>query len=134
MTASTTSSRHSATTASSRPLSAEGAGLVGEPHEERVTVRVGVHRDLYDEASLQARMTRTAISPRLAIRTFVSTGLMVESRKLSLSSGGEWPDNGVPEELDVRIQFVATTLEIVLRTFDGRCSELERVRHGRASF
>ncbi len=44
--------------------------LVGEPHVQRGPVAVRVDGDRAEPSSRHARMTRTAISPRLAIRTF----------------------------------------------------------------
>ena len=49
---------------------AEQVGLVGALHVQRVAVELGVDGDGRDPELLEARMTRTAISPRLAIRTF----------------------------------------------------------------
>ena len=52
-----------------RRLAAEREGLVGEPHVRRVAVGVGVDGHAGQPGVPAARMTRTAISPRLAIST-----------------------------------------------------------------
>ena len=49
----------------------EGVGLVGDLDVQRVAVGLGVDGDRPDPWSLQARAMRTAISPRLAIRTLL---------------------------------------------------------------
>ena len=55
-----------------RGLPAERVRLVGQPDVEGVPIELGVHGDGADAELRQARMTRTAISPRLAIRIFWS--------------------------------------------------------------
>ena len=57
-----------------RRLASEGVGLVGQADVQGAPIEVGVHGDRRDaRAPWHARMTRTAISPRLAIRIFCST-------------------------------------------------------------
>ena len=60
---------------------AQRVRLVGEPHVQRVPVGLGVDGDAgAGPASRQARATRTAISPRLAMRT------LLQARHVSVSS------------------------------------------------
>ncbi len=56
-------------------LSTEGKCLVCELHELRVCIGLGVNGNAAVAASLAARMTRTAISPRFATSTFVMCAL-----------------------------------------------------------
>ena len=56
-----------------RRLAAERVGLVGHADVQGVAVELGVDGDGAMPSSRQVRMTRTAISPRLAMRTLLST-------------------------------------------------------------
>ena len=56
----------------------EGEGLVGDAHVQGVAVGLGVDSDAGQASSLQAMPPRTAISPRLAIRTFCTGVLPLE--------------------------------------------------------
>ena len=53
-----------------RRVRADRQRLIGHPHVQRATIAIGIHRDLAMPMSRQARMTRTAISPRFAMRIF----------------------------------------------------------------
>ena len=55
--------------ARARRRRADADRLVGGPDVQRVGVGVGIDRDGADAEPRQVRMTRSAISPRLAIRT-----------------------------------------------------------------
>jgi hypothetical protein len=56
-----------------RPRPADRPGLVGQAHMLRVGIGFRIHGDGADAELARGRMTRQAISPRLAIRIFENT-------------------------------------------------------------